>query len=232
MKKLLTFAALLVVTGVWAQPLSVAKGVYLNPKQPIESRVEDLLARKPLEEKVNQLTIDYARTTAPGNRPGPLDPLFHSRLRQGLGAIPYVNLAHDAGQDAEFSNSIQRYILDDTRLRIPALLEGEALHGLIAFKAMSFPHAIALASTWDPDLVIRVYDSAVRQTRSRGNHVMFTLKAFKRVSLNAGETKTIQLALVPSTPEMINVNFDCVIEPREFESVCRHLFPQAGLDRA
>ncbi len=162
------------VAACTSLPASGEEVTYLNPGEPIESRVEHLLSLMTLEEKVNQLTCDYAKTTDRENRPAPIAPEFASRLKQGLGAVQYVNLRHDAGQDADFANLIQQFIVDNTRLGIPALLEGEALHGLIAHKATSFPQAIALASTWDPELVNRVYTVAGRQARSRGNHVMFT----------------------------------------------------------
>jgi beta-glucosidase len=44
----------------------------------------------------------------------------------------------------------------------------EALHGYVARGATSFPQAIALASTWDPDLVTRVFSVASREMRARG----------------------------------------------------------------
>lgn len=155
------------------QPLR-SQELYQDPEQPIEKRVESLLALMTLDEKVNQLTSDYAKTDDPKNEPGGIGIEFAERLKQGLGSVQYVNLSHDAGEDADFSNAIQQYLRDNTRLGIPALLEGEALHGLIAHKATSFPQAIALASTWNPELVNRVYTTAGHQARSRGNHVMFS----------------------------------------------------------
>ncbi len=172
--KMLLFMTMLLTSNALSPNSSRADVLYLDRDQPIELRVEDLLARMTIEEKVNQLTSDYAKTTDRKNGPAPIDPQFALRLSQGLGSVQYVNLAHDAAQDVDFANSIQQYVRDKTRLGIPPLLEGEALHGLIAHKATTFPQAIALASTWDPDLVHRVYTLAGNQARSRGNHVMFT----------------------------------------------------------
>jgi beta-glucosidase len=44
----------------------------------------------------------------------------------------------------------------------------ESLHGYVARDATSFPQAIALASTWNPDLVSRVFSVAAREARARG----------------------------------------------------------------
>src|SRR5205085_7479905 len=54
------------------------------------------------------------------------------------------------------------------RLRIPATFHEEALHGLMAPGATSFPQAIALASTWDTDLAHEVFTAAAAEARSRG----------------------------------------------------------------
>jgi beta-glucosidase len=147
---------------------------YKNPALTLEERVESLLALMTLEEKIHQLTSDYVQTCLAPNLPGDIGTNLKARLRRGMGSVQYVNLPHDAVQDADFANAIQRYVFEHTRLGIPVLLSGEACHGLIANKATCFPQAIALASTWNPALVKRVYDVAGRQARSRGNHLMNT----------------------------------------------------------
>ncbi len=55
------------------------------------------------------------------------------------------------------TNAIQRYLRENTRLGIPAFFVDEALHGLMAYGSTSFPQAIGLASTWDPELVQAVF---------------------------------------------------------------------------
>ena len=58
--------------------------------------------------------------------------------------------------------------MKDTRLGIPVLFHEEGLHGYAARDATSFPQAIALASSWDPDLLTRVFTVAAREIRARG----------------------------------------------------------------
>ena len=65
-------------------------------------------------------------------------------------------------------NAIQHWVIDHTRLAIPAMFHEEALHGLAAAKGTNFPVPIGLASTWDPALVERVTTVAAREARARG----------------------------------------------------------------
>jgi beta-glucosidase len=71
---------------------------------------------------------------------------------------------------AVFTNTIQRYVIEHNRLGIPTTFHEEALHGLAAPGATSFPQAIALACTWDVDLVKDIFTVAAREGRSRGAH--------------------------------------------------------------
>ncbi len=148
--------------------------IYRDPTQPIEERVDSLISQMTLQEKVNQLLSNYVQVDIDEGGALSIESTFREQLGNGLGSVQYVNLTLDAAQDADFSNMIQRYVIENTRLGIPVLLGGEALHGLIARNATTFPQAIALAGTWDPSLVNRVYARAGLQARSRGNHVMYT----------------------------------------------------------
>ncbi len=148
--------------------------IYKDPNQPIEERVDSLLSQMTLQEKVNQLLSNYVRVDVGNDGALSIESTFREQLGNGLGSVQYVNLTLDAAQDADFSNMIQRHVAENTRLGIPVLLGGEALHGLIARNATTFPQAIALAGTWDTSLVNRVFTRAALQARSRGNHVMYT----------------------------------------------------------
>ncbi|HZU52043.1 MAG TPA: glycoside hydrolase family 3 N-terminal domain-containing protein, partial [Sphingomicrobium sp.] len=74
----------------------------------------------------------------------------------------------DARQTAQFVSAAQHWAVEHTRLGIPILMHEESLHGYVARGATSFPQAIALASTWDPALVSRVFGVAAREARARG----------------------------------------------------------------
>src|SRR5258705_3702182 len=69
---------------------------------------------------------------------------------------------------AEFTNTLQKWILEHARLGIPILFHEECLHGHAAPKGTAYPQAIALASTWDTTLVHDVFSATALEVRSRG----------------------------------------------------------------
>ena len=144
---------------------------YRDPSLPIERRIEDLLGRMTLEEKVGQMLCLWQGKRAITDRDGRFDPARAPKwFRIGVGRIERPGEGHGARAEAEFTNAIQRWVKDSTRLGIPVLFHEEALHGLEAEQATSFPQAIALASTWNPELVERVFAAAAAEARARGVH--------------------------------------------------------------
>src|SRR6266480_7570358 len=144
---------------------------YLNPSLPIERRIDDLLGRMTLEEKVGQMLCLWQGEGAITDRAGRFDPARAPNwFRIGVGRIERPGEGHEGGAraEAEYTNAIQHWVKDSTRLGIPVLFHEEALHGLEAEQATSFPQAIALASTWNPDLVERVFTAAAVEARARG----------------------------------------------------------------
>ncbi|MFN3389795.1 MAG: glycoside hydrolase family 3 N-terminal domain-containing protein, partial [Allosphingosinicella sp.] len=79
-----------------------------------------------------------------------------------------------AGETAEYVNAAQRWAVEQTRLGIPLLLHEEGLHGYVARGATSFPQSIALASTWDPELVERIFAVAAREMRAAGPQLVLS----------------------------------------------------------
>jgi beta-glucosidase len=169
----------------WAQ--EPARPLYKDASQPVERRIDDLLARMTLEEKVAQLVTVWehkARIQTPAGQfsadkasqsfPHGLGQIARPSDKRGVtvanagaaGAAEGVN--RDARDTAEYVNAAQRWASRQTRLGIPILMHEEALHGYVARGATSFPQSIALASTWDPDLVERVFSVAAREMRARG----------------------------------------------------------------
>jgi beta-glucosidase len=155
---------------------------YKNPSLSVEQRVDDLLARMTVEEKVAQLhrtfweELDFL-----GEDVGFLDAEGNlsstqamKQLEHGICGMGRPSLKRTPRQAAVLTNAIQRYLLEHTRLGIPAFFNEEALHGLMAYRATSFPQAIALASTWNPELVEQIFTAAAHETRTRGSNYVFT----------------------------------------------------------
>lgn len=145
---------------------------YLNSSLPVEKRVEDLLKRMTLKEKIAQLCSIPASALFEDGRFSVEK--ARSILANGIGQI--TRLAGDhrlrlkPRDTAEAANAIQRFLLEETRLRIPAMIHEECLSGFMAWGATTFPQAIGLASTWSPDLVEKVASTIRRQIRAVGAH--------------------------------------------------------------
>ena len=170
MRQVLVFLGVMLLLHLKAA--AQERPAYLDPTLPIEVRVEDLLGRMTLEEKVAQmlsmrqtkrLIVDEQNRFDPSRAP--------EWFKLGIGRIErpseYFQTAREA---AVFTNAIQRWVKENTRLGIPVLFHEEALHGIQASEATSYPQAIALASTWNPALVEQVYARIAREVRARGVH--------------------------------------------------------------
>ena len=150
---------------------------YKNSHLPVEQRVADLLSRMTLEEKIAQLTCLWQ--ARPQVKPqtdfstsrGEFSPeKAREVLKNGIGQIARQRERMDPREGAIFANAVQKWLIENTRLGIPAILHDEILHGHMAQGSTSFPQPIALASTWDPDFVARVFTVAALETRARGSH--------------------------------------------------------------
>ena len=151
--------------------------IYKNPQLSIEERVKDLLARMTLEEKVAQMTSLWMdkpndnRRVPKDQMPfgGEFSPeLAKQKMPHGIGQFARQREMRDAKRSAEYANAVQKWLIENTRLQIPAIFHDEILHGNMGAGSTVFPVPLALASSWDTDLISRVFTVAARQTRIRG----------------------------------------------------------------
>ena len=150
---------------------------YKNPSLPVERRVADLLSRMTLEEKVAQLTCLWAnrpqvnpQTNFASDR-GDFSPAKAAEvMKHGIGQIARQREKKDPREGAKFANAVQKWLIENTRLGIPAILHDEILHGHMAQGSTSFPQPIALATTWDPEFITKVFTAGALETRARGSH--------------------------------------------------------------
>jgi len=129
------------------------KMIYKNPNYSIEDRVNDLIKRMTLEEKVMQLCGQLPSSFV---KDGKID---YKRLKViakcGYGRITQYSLVGltDIKRIRSFSNEIQKVFVNETRLNIPVILQSECLSGYPSEGGTIFPAMINLAASWAPKLV-------------------------------------------------------------------------------
>jgi len=145
---------------------------YLNPAIPVDDRVQDLIQLMTLEEKVAQLgSIPATELLEDGKFS-----IEKARrlLKDGIGQITRVagswGLEIEPKEAAEIANSIQRFLLEETSLKVPAIIHEECLSGFMAKRATTFPQAIGLASTWNPGIIQNITSVIRKQMRATGAH--------------------------------------------------------------
>jgi beta-glucosidase len=156
----------LVLASAFAQESIPA---YRNPKLPVEQRVADLLGRMTLEEKVDQLAPGRSRNMLENDQSPEA-----KRLREGMQELFKVDSQMSPHDAAVLRNEVQKYVREKTRLGIPVLFMGEALHGFMSYGATSFPQALGLASTWDPNLVRQSFTAIADEMSAAGVRQAFT----------------------------------------------------------
>jgi beta-glucosidase len=150
-----------------AGPMTTEK--YQDAAEPVKERVDDLLARMTLDEKVAQLTgvlsFDLLGPT------GLDDKRFEEHLTEGIGQVSAGGLlSPDPARLVSMLNDIQRFLVERTRLGIPAIVHHEALAGLVHQACIDFPTAITLAASWDPPSVEAMNEVVRTQMRALGIH--------------------------------------------------------------
>jgi beta-glucosidase len=167
--------AVLVCTAVSWSAAGQGALPYRDPKLPVEQRVADLLSRMTFDEKIAQLvgtwqtglpeTSDERFVDGSGNF---LPDRAVVALKNGIGEITRPSNHRGPREEAEFTNTVQKWLRDNTRLGIPVIFHEECLHGDAAPGGTSYPQAIALASSWDPKIVHDVFAATAAEVRARG----------------------------------------------------------------
>jgi beta-glucosidase len=132
------------------------------------ARADDLLARMTLDEKFAQLTSQWFNDLQVNQQP--VEEKMKARLADGIGEITRVGGSSTLAplEAAKAGNVIQRFLVEKTRLGIPAILHEECCAGYMGLGGTIFPQMIGLASTWNPDLAGRMTDEIRRQMLAIG----------------------------------------------------------------
>ena len=133
-------------------------------------RADELLRQMTIEEKAMRLSA--VMPFALLGPEGPIRSMLDAQLKQGIGHVSGLGLCGHKPPDAvaRTVNAIQRYLVTETRLKIPAIFHNEAANGVVSARFTHFPTPIGLAATWDPEAVEEMADLMRRQMRSVGFH--------------------------------------------------------------
>jgi len=126
--------------------------LYKDPKQPVEKRVRDLMFRMSLEEKVAQMNMNSLKGSI--------------NNRHGIGVVESPFLT--ANQIATLSAQAKTHAFKNTRLGIPPIQIGEALHGVLAAGSTIFPQTIGQGSTWNPALIEQMGSVIAKEAYAMG----------------------------------------------------------------
>jgi beta-glucosidase len=132
--------------------IGVRTGIY-DPS--LEAKVEALLHKMTLEEKVGQL-VQYSAGQPTGPGTGRTD--YEDMIVKGqIGALFNISTAKE-------TNAYQRIAVEKSRLHIPIVFGLDVVNGF----RTEFPIPLGVASTWDPHLVEQVARAAAREASASG----------------------------------------------------------------
>ena len=131
-------------------------------------RAEELLRQMTLEEKAMQLSSVFP--LALFDTKGPNRSQLDALLKDGIGHVSALGLIGHKTPEvlAKSVNAIQRYLVTQTRLKIPAIFHNEAMSGVVAPHFTAFPTPIAIAATWAPEALEEMAGIIRRQMRAVG----------------------------------------------------------------
>lgn len=154
---------------------------YRNPAISAEKRMQDLLSRMTLEEKAAQmLCIWQKKPQTLVDADGNFDLAKAKESFKNGHGLGQVGRPSDAGKGlnarrmAETTNAIQKFFIENTRLGTPVIFHEECLHGHAAVDGTSYPQPIALAATFNTELVKSIFTATALEARTRGAHQALT----------------------------------------------------------
>ena len=155
-----------ILLGCAANAAEETNPPYKNASLPVEQRIDDLLGRMTLEEKVQQLQGRWEGKTI-ATEQGDFDPAKAAKeIGNGIGEFGPIRW--EISKEMTLRNEVQKFLAGKTRLGIPAIFHEEGCHGLLALQATSFPVPIGLACSWDTELTERIYTVVAGEMRTRG----------------------------------------------------------------
>ena len=222
-----------------SKPETARQALYQQAGAPIDKRVDDLLRRMTVEEKVRQLDM-YAGAKDlvdkhTDDTHAAADAVFLPEKAQGLWGDLGVGSVHDLYPTPEQANALQKWVIGHNRLGIPALFIEEGLHGFNT--GTVFPTPLNLAATWNPEIAQETGAAIAAEARATGVDMILAPvldlarePRWGRVEEDFGEdpylTGQLGLAYVRGAQgESLNTDHTVVSEPKHFAG---HGSPEGG----
>ena len=215
---------------------------YKDTSLSAKERAQDLLSRMTLEEKVAQMDmirgvelatkVHEAHFCAVDEK----SDFYWDKVKESFGDRG-MGFVHDVYSSPAVLNKLQKYLVEETRLGIPCIFTGEALHGLSYPGACIFPMPIAMGASFDPALTKEVGHAIAAETRSLGIHEILAPNLdlareprWGRVEETFGEDTYLssQMAYAIVTGEQgddISAPDAVMAEPKHY---CVHGIPEGG----
>lgn len=204
---------------------------YQDKSLTIDQRVEDLLPRMSLEEKVAQMRIFHANIGVEADEKGKLklSDRVIEKLKIGIAGIKNPGEHISPLAAAKLNNQLQKYIIKSNRWGIPALFVTESYNGVDAEGCTKFGRPITSAASFNPELVNQIWDVVGREARLRGMHMCHSPEAdivrdprFGRMSEAFGEDTYLTTQMVVNAIKGVQGNYDGVGNGTHIGAVAKH----------
>lgn len=214
----------------YGQEGSVSKD-YKDASLSIDERVEALLPKLSLEEKVSQMRIFHANIGVEHDENGrlKLSEKVVEKLKLGIAGIKNPGEHIDAVSAAKLNNELQKYIIESNRWGIPAMFVTESYNGVDAEGCTKFGRPITSAASFNPELVNRIWDVIGKEARLRGMHMCHSPEAdlvrdprFGRMSEAFGEDTYLTTQMVTNAIIGVQGNYEGLGNGTHIGAVAKH----------
>ena len=204
---------------------------YKDASLTIDERVEALLPKLSLEEKVAQMRIFHANIGVEHDENGKLklSDRVIEKLKLGIAGIKNPGEHINAVAAAKLNNELQKYIIENNRWGIPALFVTESYNGVDAEGCTKFGRPITSAASFNPGLVNRIWDVVGKEARLRGMHMCHSPEAdivrdprFGRMSEAFGEDTYLTTQMVTHAIKGVQGDYEGLGNGTHIGAVAKH----------
>lgn len=204
---------------------------YKDASLSIDERVEALLPKMSIEEKVAQMRIFHANIGTKPDKNGnlTLSKRVIKKLKLGIAGVKNPGEHIDPVAAAKMNNELQKYIIENNRWGIPALFVTESYNGVDAEGCTLFGRPMTSAASFNPELVQRQWDVVGKEARLRGMHMCHSPEAdvvrdprFGRMSEAFGEDTYLVTQMVKSAVKGVQGDYKGLGAGTHIGAVAKH----------